>query len=82
MPIRSQIIGTVSVVIALVTTLGFDALINLILGNPVGISTIASLNSVTISVMFVLGLGLNLIASIIPARIAARKDPVVALRTE
>jgi len=72
----------VSVVIALVTTLGFDALINLILGNPVGISTIASLNSVTISVMFVLGLGLNLIASIIPARIAARKDPVVALRTE
>lgn len=76
------IIGLVSAVIALVATLGINGIINLILGALVGVSTIASLNWSTAIWMVVLSVGLNLIASLIPAHIASKKDPVVALRTE
>ncbi|MCD8308221.1 MAG: ABC transporter ATP-binding protein/permease, partial [Clostridia bacterium] len=76
------IIGLVSAAIALLVTLGVNALINLILGALVGVSDIATLKISTALEMVALAVGLNLIASIIPARIAAKKDPVVALRTE
>ncbi len=76
------IIGLVSACIALLVTLGVNAIINLILGALVGVSDIATLQISTALEMIALAVGLNLIASIIPARIAAKKDPVVALRTE
>ena len=43
---------------------------------------LATLNIPTALAMVVLSVGLNLIASLIPANIAAKKDPVVALRSE
>lgn len=79
---EASIIGVVSTVIALILTLILNLIINIILGNLVGISTIASLNFGTAIAMIVLCIGLNVIASLIPASIASRKDPVVALRTE
>lgn len=76
------IIGAVSAIIALVFTLIINLIINSILASVVGVSNIAALTPFTALMMIVLCVGLNLIASLIPARIAANKDPVVALRTE
>ena len=76
------IIGGVSAIIALIATLIINAIINIILGNLVGVTTIATLSWGTALGMTVLSIGLNLIASLIPASIAAKKDPVEALRTE
>ncbi len=76
------IIGGVSVVIALTMTLIINLIINIVLGNLVGVTTIAKLSWETALGMAVLSIGLNLIASLIPANIAAKKDPVLALRSE
>ena len=79
---EAGIIGAVSSVIALLATLVINVIINIVLGGLVGVSTIAQL-SVSISFwMIVLCIGINLVASLIPSRMAAKKDPVVALRTE
>ena len=75
-------IGGVSAIIALIITLIINMIINIILGNLVGVTTIAKLSWGTALGMTLLSVGLNLIASLIPANIAAKKDPVVALRSE
>ncbi len=75
-------IGAVSAIIALIFTMIINFVINMILGNLVGVTTIAKLSFSTAFGMFVLSVGLNLIASLIPANIAAKKDPVIALRSE
>ncbi len=79
---EAVIIGAVSAVIALIATLILNLIINLVLGSLVGISTIATLDLLTASCMILLSVGLNVIASIAPAIMAAKKDPVVALRSE
>ena len=76
------IIGGVSAIIALIATLLINMVINIILGNLVGVTTIATLSWSTALCMALLSIGLNLLASLIPANIAAKKDPVVALRSE
>ena len=76
------IIGGVSAIIALIVTLIINMVINIILGNLVGVTTIAKLSWGTALGMTALSIGLNLIASLIPANIAAKKDPVLALRSE
>ena len=75
-------IGGVSAIIALIMTIIINIIINVILGNLVGVTTIAKLSWGTALGMTVLSIGLNLIASLIPASIAAKKDPVNALRSE
>ena len=75
-------IGAVSAIIALIATLLINMVINIILGNLVGVTTIAKLSWGTALGMTALSVGLNLIASLVPANIAAKKDPVTALRTE
>lgn len=76
------IIGGVSAIIALIATLLINMVINIVLGKLVGVTTIATLSIATALGMVLLSVGLNLIASLIPANIAAKKDPVVALRSE
>ena len=75
-------IGGISAIIALIMTLIINMVINIVLGNLVGVTTIASLSWGTALGMTLLSVGLNLIASLIPANIAAKKDPVLALRAE
>ncbi len=79
--IEAIIIGLVSAFIALLVTWGIDAIVNFIIRRLFGVS-IAHMGVGLIFGIIGLGAGLNLIASIIPAVIAARKDPAVALRTE
>ena len=47
-----------------------------------GIGNIASLNPLHAFLLILLSVGLTYIASVIPSRVAAEKDPVIALRTE
>ena len=63
-------------------TLLFTIPINIILHRLVEISNIAKLNPLHGVMMVVISMALTLIAGFIPARIAAKRDPVIALRTE
>lgn len=76
------ILGLVSGAIAIVVTLGINTLINVILNSLLGVSGIASLSVATALGLILLSAALLLVASLIPARIASKKEPAVALRTE
>ena len=79
---EAVILGFVSGVIAIGITLLANIGINAILKNLVGVSTIASLAPLTAIGLVVLSMVLLLIASLIPAKMAAKKEPAVALRSE
>lgn len=71
--------GLLGVLIALVLTIP----INMLLASLVkGIGTLAILNPLHGIFLVVISVLLTLISGLIPSRIAAKKDPVVALRTE
>ena len=56
--------------------------INGLLGALTGITTLASLPIRSAFIMVCVSVGLTLISGLIPAKAAAKKDPVIALRTE
>lgn len=76
------IIGGVSGLIGIGVTYILSAIINLIVDNMFGIGTIATLTAPAAVIMVLISIGLTMIAGIIPAGIAAKKDPVDALRSE
>jgi putative ABC transport system permease protein len=77
------LIGLFSGLIGVGVTYLLSIPINLIIGSLVAnIGTIAVLNPLSAFVLVVISVGLTLIAGLIPARIASKKDPVIALRTE
>ena len=55
---------------------------NLIIGHLTDIYTLAALPPVGGAILVCISMALTLIAGIIPARLAAKKDPVEALRSE
>ncbi len=79
---EAVILGVSSGTIAILITLVVNVIINAVLNGLVGVSTIASLPVGTAFALIALSAVLLLIASLIPAGIAARKEPAVALRTE
>lgn len=76
------IIGGISCLIGIGVTWLLTALANLIVNNLSGISAIARLSPSVDLIMLLLSVGLTMIEGIIPARLAAKKDPVEALRSE
>ena len=76
------IIGLLSGSIGVVFTYFASAIVNVIVKNLVGISNIAALPPIQAVLLICLSIALTLISGIIPASSAAKKDPVVALRTE
>ena len=76
------IIGLLAGLIGVFATYGISVIVNLVLGPIINYSNIAALpvgNAVTLVILSVL---LTSVSGLLPARSAARKDPVVALRTE
>lgn len=76
------LIGLFAGVFGVAVTYLLSVPINLLLGNLTGISTLASLPVGQAIVMIVVSVALTLVSGLIPASSAAKKDPVVALRTE
>ncbi len=79
---ETLIVGFAAGVIGILVTLGLTVIANIILTNLTGIPDIAALPPLAGLILVGISMGLTLIAGIIPSRIASRKDPVVALRTE
>ncbi len=76
------IIGLSSGVFGVVVTYLLSFGINALLGSLTGIATLAALKVSSAITMVVISIALTLISGLIPANAAAKKDPVVALRTE
>ena len=77
------IVGLCSGLIGVVITLLLNIPINIIIHNLTGTSDInAQLPVVSGVVLVVLSMALTLIGGLIPSKQAAKKDPVIALRSE
>ncbi|MCD6322181.1 MAG: ATP-binding cassette domain-containing protein [Clostridiales bacterium] len=79
---ESIIIGFVAGVIGIALTAVSLIPINIIIENLIDVSNFSSLPILQGLGLLALSIGLTFIAGFIPSRIAAKKDPVVALRTE
>ena len=76
------IIGLLAGLIGIGATYLISEIINVILFPLIGIRRIATLPITDAILMVLLSVGLTLISGLIPAKSAANKDPVIALRTE
>jgi putative ABC transport system permease protein len=79
---ETAVIGFGAGVIGILSTLLLEIPINLVLKYVAKIPAAASLPVVGAIVLVIISVTLTMIAGLIPSRIAAKKDPVEALRTE
>lgn len=76
------IIGFLAGIIGVGGTLLLSIPINIILYNLVEISSLANLNPIHGVILIIISVLLTVISGLFPARVAAKKDPVIALRSE
>ena len=76
------IVGSFAGVIGILTTLLLDIPINMIIKKLSGINNIASLPVIGGIILVIISILLTIIAGLIPAKMASKKDPVEALRSE
>ncbi len=76
------IIGLLAGLFGVGATYAVSFIVNLILEPLISYPNIAALPTSNAILLVILSIGLTLISGLAPARSAARKDPVVALRTE
>ena len=76
------IIGLVSGIIGIGITYLLNIPINMIIENISGLPNVAKLNIIHAITLIIISICLTVIGGAIPSRIASKKDPVVALRTE
>lgn len=76
------IIGLLAGLIGILATYLISAVVNAILYPLIGVAQIAKLPASDAMLLIVLSVALTLISGLIPAKSAANKDPVNALRTE
>lgn len=79
---ETVIIGLVSGGIGIGITLLLNVVINIIIENITDISGLSQLPAIAGLVLVAISVMLTLIAGLLPSRVAAKKDPVVALRSE
>lgn len=76
------IIGLVSGLMGIILTILLCIPANLIIGHFTGVYTLAALPVLGGVILVVLSIVLTVVAGLIPSRLAAKKNPVVALRSE
>ena len=79
---ETLIVGFVSGMLGILVTMLLCIPVNLIIQSLANISNVARLPLAGGVILVAISMLLTFIAGLIPSRIAARKDPVVALRTE
>ena len=79
---ETLIVGFVAGFIGIAVTLLLVLLVNFIIYSLTDIPNLANLPPVAGAILVVISMVLTFIAGLIPSRMAAKKDPVVALRTE
>lgn len=79
---ENLIIGFAAGVVGIVVSLLMIIPINLIIENLSEIANVAKLSSIHMISLVSISIFLAYVAGLIPARMAAKKDPVIALRTE
>lgn len=76
------IVGALAGIIGVVVTLLLNIPINMIIKNLSGINNIAKLPILGAIILVIISMALTIIAGLIPAKMASKKDPVEALRSE
>ncbi|NBL00028.1 MAG: FtsX-like permease family protein, partial [Erysipelotrichia bacterium] len=70
--------GTIGILVAQLLTIPA----NIIIEDLSGLANVAKLNPLHAIILVIISVSLTLIGGLIPAKMASRKDPVIALRTE
>ena len=76
------IVGLFAGLIGILTTVLLDIPINMVIAHLSGIHGVAKLPILGALILILISIFLTFIAGLIPAKMAAKKDPVIALRTE
>ena len=79
---ETLIVGFVSGAMGIIVTMLLIIPINAIIKNLSGIANVAGLPWLAALILVLISMALTFIAGLIPAKMAAKKDPVVALRSE
>ena len=79
---ETLIIGASAGLLGILITILLNIPINLIISNLTGVKTIANLPVIGAIILVIISILLTVIAGLIPAKMASKKDPVEALRTE
>ena len=79
---ETLIIGASAGLLGILITILLNIPINLIISNLTGVKTIANLPVIGAIILIIISILLTVIAGLIPAKMASKKDPVEALRTE
>ena len=79
---ETLIIGLVAGLIGIGVTILLNIPINMVIKSMVGISNISKLPTKGAIILVAISVGLTMTAGLIPAKFAAKRDPVEALRTE
>lgn len=79
---ETLIIGSISGLLGILATVLLNIPINIIIKNITNINEISKLPVIGAIILVLISMSLTVIAGLIPAKMASKKDPVEALRTE